>query len=82
MPMISYACECGHKFSKVFRKATGIPSTLICEKCDGSMKRLLSGPNSSSKISVDNGVQARAVEISPDIIETNQARSNKDYREE
>lgn len=46
------------------------------------MKKILSSPSSSSKISVDNGVQARAVEISPDIIETNEERSKKNYREE
>jgi hypothetical protein len=46
------------------------------------MKKLLSAPSSTSKITVDNGVQARAVEINPDIIEINEARANKNYREE
>lgn len=82
MPMIHYICnECGFSARKIFRKPP-YPSTLICDKCNGSMTKELSAPSSSSKISVDNGVQARRVEISPDIIETNEARSKKDYREE
>ncbi len=82
MPMINYECEeCKNSFKKIFRKPP-FPSALICDKCNGTMKRLLSAPNSSSKISVDNGVQARRVEISPDIVETNEARSNKNYRED
>ena len=81
MPMIHYVCECGHVLKKILRNPP-FPSTLICEKCNGSMTKLLSAPSQSSKISVDNGVQARRVEISPDIIETNLARSNKDYRED
>jgi putative FmdB family regulatory protein len=82
MPMIHYIChQCGFNFKKLFRRSP-FPSTLICEKCNGSMTKELSAPSQSSKISVDNGVQARRVEISPDIIETNEARSNKNYREE
>lgn len=82
MPLIHYACkECGFLIKKLFRKSP-FPSTLICEKCNGSMTKELSAPTQSSKISVDNGLQARRVEISPDIIETNEARSNKNYRED
>lgn len=82
MPMIHYVChDCGFSLKKILRKPP-YPSTLICEKCNGSMTKELSAPSQSSKISVDNGVQARRVEISPDIIETNEARSKKDYREE
>lgn len=46
------------------------------------MKKLLSAPSSSSKITVDNGFQARAVEIRPDIVEINEERSNKNLRED
>lgn len=82
MPMIHYKCgDCSHALKKIFRKPP-FPSTLICEKCNGSMTKELSAPTQSSKITVDNGVQARKVEISPDIVETNEARSNKNYRED
>ena len=43
---------------------------------------MLSAPSSVSKVIVDNGFQARAVEVNPDIIEINKERSEKDYRED
>lgn len=82
MPMINYACECGHSAKKIFRRAEGITSTILCEKCGKEMTKLLSAPTQSSKISIDNGVQARRVEVSPDIIEVMEERSKKNYREE
>lgn len=41
---------------------------------------MLSSPSSMSKIVVDNGVQARAVEIVPNIVELNQERASKNYK--
>ena len=83
MPLIAYACSCGNSERKFVRQAKEAPASFICSKCNNdSMKKQLSSPSSSSKIVVDNGVQARAVEIVPDIIEINKARSEKDYREE
>lgn len=65
------------------RRAIDVPASFLCPKCNtDNLKKQLSSPSSSSKIVVDNGVQARAVEIVPDIIEINKARSEKDYREE
>lgn len=82
MPLINYCCECGNIVKKIFRKAKDIPKTIICEKCKKEMKKLLSSPSASSKITIDNGVQARSVEVLPNIIEINDERSSKDYREE
>lgn len=83
MPLIAYACECGNKKSKLVRQAKDAPASFPCPVCnEKELKKQLSSPSSSSKITVDNGVQARAVEITPDIIEINKARSDKDYREE
>lgn len=81
MPMINYVCSCGHVEKKIMRKPP-YPSTLICEKCNGSMTKQLSASSQSSKISIDNGVQARRVEVSPDIIEVMEERSRKNVREE
>lgn len=65
------------------RQAKDAPASFLCPNCNiDQMKKQLSSPSSSSKIVVDNGVQARAVEIVPDIIEINKARSEKDYRED
>jgi hypothetical protein len=82
MPLITYLCECGNTERKFFRRAQEAPDRLSCEKCQKELKKMLSSPSSSSKIVVDNGHQARAVEIIPDIIEINQKRSEKDYRQD
>lgn len=83
MPLIAYACECGHQIKKFTRQAADAPASFLCPLCQNAdMKKQLSSPSQSSKIVVDNGVQARAVEITPDIIEINKARSEKNYREE
>lgn len=50
--------------------------------CPEMAKKQLKAPSSTSKVVMDNGVQARAVEINPDIVEINKARSDKDYRED
>lgn len=83
MPIIAYSCSsCKNIAKKFYRLVPQAPGVLVCDKCNGEMKKLLSAPSSVSKISVDNGAQARAVEIIPDIIELNQERNDKDYREE
>jgi hypothetical protein len=82
MPIINYTCECKHSIGKFFRQAKDSPVLFSCEKCGKDMKKTLSIPSSSSKIIVDNGIQARAVEVIPNIVELNQERSNKDYRTE
>ena len=83
MPLIVYACKCGNIEKKFMRQAKDALASFLCPNCKvDQMKKQLSSPSSSSKITVDNGVQARAVEITPDIIEINKARSEKDYRED
>lgn len=82
MPLIAYLCECKNSKKKYYRQVKDVPAVIICDKCEKEMKKCLSSPTNSSKITVDNGLQARAVEIIPDIIEINKARSEKDYREE
>jgi len=82
MPLIAYTCECKHSKSKLFRRVAEAPATISCDICGKEMKKTLSSPTQSSKITVDNGFQARAVEIVPDIIEINEERSRKNYSEE
>lgn len=82
MPLIAYVCECKHSKSKLFRRVADAPATIICEQCQKEMKKTLSGPTSSTKIVIDNGFQARRVEIIPDIVEINEKRSQKNYRED
>lgn len=81
MPLIHYLCGCKHSTNKFYRQAKEAPTIILCNSCKGEAKKMLSAPSSTSKIVVDNGVQARAVEVNPDIIEINKDRSNKNYRE-
>lgn len=82
MPIFNYQCKCKNLVKKFHRLAKDAPATLNCEKCGQEMEKLLSAPSSSSKIVIDNGVQAKAVEIIPNIIELNEERSKKNYRED
>jgi len=82
MPLIHYLCGCNHSVKKFHRQVTDIPACVVCEKCGKQAKKMLSAPSSASKITVDNGVQARAVEINLEVIESNKERSTKDYRED
>lgn len=82
MPIISYQCVNKHIIKKFFREVKKILPLIKCEECGEDMKKLLSSPSSLSKITVDNGIQARAVEIIPNIVELNQERANKNYKED
>jgi len=83
MPLIAYSCEtCKTVIKKFVRAAKDAQPSFLCSKCGKELKKLLSAPSSSSKIVIDNGIQARAVEIQPDIIEINEQRSKINLREE
>lgn len=82
MPIIAYGCECTHVMRKFLRSAKDSLASLTCEKCGETAKRLLSAPSTVNKVVIDNGVMARAVEVHPDIVEINEARSNLNLREE
>lgn len=82
MPIFAYECADCNLIYKIYHRS--VQSALLsieCEKCKKQIKKLLSAPSNSSKITIDNGVQARSVEIIPNIIELNKERSEKDYRE-
>ena len=83
MPLIAYKCNCGHEEKKYVRQVKDIPAFFLCPKCNTeNLKKAMSAPSSGLVLTVDNGVQARSVDIRPDILEINKARSEKDYREE
>lgn len=80
MPLIRYLCtnsDCNKTTSKLYRAGPDAEKEIVCKECGGKAKRLLSSPASSSKITVDNGIQARAVEIDPNIMEINSERARK-----
>ena len=72
MPLIKYKCsntDCGKEFTAFKRAASSILNEEKCKFCGSVSKRILSSPNSSSKITIDNGLQAKAVEVDPNIME-------------
>lgn len=77
MPLFHYLCSGNHSVKKFYRQAKDAPVVLLCEKCDKESKKMLSAPNSASTIIIDNGFQARSVEVNLDIIADNQARNEK-----
>ena len=74
MPLIRYNCECGKSIRKFYRSGDDAPDLFLCG-CGLDMKRILSGPSQGSKIVVDNGVQARKVEINVDTIKDNENKA-------
>lgn len=80
MPRISYKCNSCNAVKKKFYNSTKkIVNNIECE-CGEEMFRQLSSPSQKSKIVVDNGVQAKAVELDRDIVEIIEDRSEADLK--
>lgn len=78
MPMIMFKCnnpDCDNEIVKIFTKAKDIPPFLDCGQCGtGKLERQLGAPSSKSTQVIDNGVQARKVEVMNDVIEKERDR--------
>jgi hypothetical protein len=81
MPIIVYSCECKNTVKKFVRSVRNLPASLPCHKCGKELTRTLSAPSNLSKVTVDNGFQARSVEIVPNIIEIMEERSQLNLKE-
>jgi predicted nucleic acid-binding Zn-ribbon protein len=81
MPLINYACECGINLRKYVKSAKDAAASTVCT-CGKEAKKSLGATSSSYKVTIDNGVMARRVEVDPDIMRINDERSAKDYSEE
>ena len=80
MPMIKYKCqapECGAFFNLIVKNMKEIQNSYSCKECGSFSKRILSSPDSSSKIVVGRETQARQVEIYPNIVELRNERAKK-----
>lgn len=80
MPLIYYLCECGKSKSKFYRLAKDVPAGFSCD-CGKNFKKQLSAPSNASKIVIDNGVQAKSVEVDLQVIASNQENSTRDFSE-
>lgn len=77
--IIHYLCEsCKETNKKYYRKAKDILSEFEC-KCGKKMERQLGAPSSNCTQIIDNGLQARQVEVSSQVVEQ---EKEKLYKEE
>lgn len=81
MPLIPYVCPNGHRASKMYKFRPDAPVTLACTECAETMKRAFGTPSSTSVVTVDNGIQAKAVEVNLEVVESNKENAKKDFRE-
>ncbi len=81
MPLQNYSCTCGKLFKKYFKLAKEAPALLSCE-CGLQARKVFGTTSSSHKIVIDNGIQARSIEIDPNIVEYNEERASTDYSED
>lgn len=80
MPRIVYNCNiCGNIVKKFYGNVSNILDTLDC-KCGNKLVRSLSAPTQKSKIIIDNGVQAKAVELDREIVEIIEDREKADLQ--
>lgn len=74
--MIKFVCnnpECDNNIDKFFKSAKDIPPFLDCGACGtGKLERTLGAPSSKSTQFIDNGAQARKVEVMDAVIEKEQ----------
>lgn len=82
MPLINYVCSCGEVLKKYFRSVKDATGTSLCSKCGLEAKKSFGVTSSSHKVTIDNGVMSRKIEVDPSIMEINDERSVRDYTEE
>lgn len=77
--LIKYICNgCGNYITKYFSKSSEIKPFLDCGQCGtGKLERQLGVPSTSGTQIIDNGCQARQVEIRNSVIEKEEANVNK-----
>jgi hypothetical protein len=81
-PLINYLCSCGFSVKKYVKAAKDAVAFTICTKCGLEAKKTFGNTSSSHLTVIDSGLMARRLEINPDIMEINDARSATDYSED
>lgn len=68
--IIYYKCNgCDNSIKKHFRKSKDIVEAIDCGECGGELERQLSAPTSKMTQVIDNGIQARKVEVMNEVVE-------------
>ena len=81
MPLMNFVCGCGEVQKKYFKTAKDAPSVVKC-KCGLEARKGFGVTSSSHLITIDNGLMAKKIEVSPDINEINDERASRDYSED
>jgi transcription initiation factor IIE alpha subunit len=81
MPIMAFVCPDGHIVKKFLRKVPKGELSFRCPGCGKPLSHQLCAPNSQSLVIVDNGVQAKAVEVNLDMVEKIREQSTKDFSE-
>lgn len=81
MPLINYVCNCSKIYKKYFKTAKDALPLIKCD-CGSDAKKAFGATSNSHKITIDNGLMSRRLEVDPNINEINDERSAKDYTEE
>lgn len=80
--LIKFVCnntDCNNEISKFFKTHKDISPFLDCGACGtGKMEREYSAPSSKSTIVVDNGFQAKSVEVLTEVVERENQKVNND----
>jgi hypothetical protein len=71
--MIKFVCnnpDCDNEITKYYKSAKDINPFLDCGACGtGKMERQLGAPSSKSTQFIDNGAQAKRVEVMKEVVE-------------
>lgn len=78
--LICFVCnnpDCDNKITKFYKKVQDISPFLDCGACGtGKLERTLGAPSSKSTQVIDNGCQARKVELMNAVVEKEQEKLN------
>ena len=78
MMLIKFVCnnpDCDNSIKKYFKKSKDIPCFLDCGACGtGKLERQLGAPSTKTTQIIDNGIQARQVEVSTEVVEKERQR--------
>ena len=81
MPMIKFKCNnsnCDNEITKFYVKVKDISPFLDCGQCgSGKLERQLGAPSTKSTQIVDNGLQARQVEVPDHVVEQEREKAEK-----
>jgi hypothetical protein len=76
--MIDFVCnneDCNNHITKSINNVKDIPPFLDCGECSiGKLERVFGAPSSKSVQYVDNGLQAREVEVLNEVVEKERER--------